>query len=283
MSQASFTRFIDSDRKLLRLIFMLFTLISGVQYGQYFIAYNSSYPFPWKYNLGITFGTFYAYFLLVPGIFTIARIVRRRLDVNWQLVAIHLLLGLLISCLHLLFVQLIEWVQVYRFSEATFVQAYRWKLARWLHLELLLYTVLAAVHYGVNSLGRKKATEGAMTAEVQKATGFLSTVKVKTGSETRYVTIDQVRWIEAYDNYIKCYISESFVVVRSTLSGIEKELDPAAFQRIHRSCIVALREVDLIRGKGSNYEVVLKDGSPLRLSRTYKASLEQKIATTFRA
>lgn len=282
MSQTNLTRFIDSEKKLLRLIFILFTLISGVQYLQYFIAYNSSYPFPWKYNLGITFGTFYTYFLLVPAIFTLARIVRRKLVVNWQLVATHILIGLFISCLHLLLVQLIEWVQVYRFSEASFAQAYRWKLARWLHLELLLYTVLVAARYGVNNLSWKQATEGAMTAEVQKATEFLSTVKVKTGSETRYIAIDQLRWIEAYDNYIKCFMSEGFVVVRSTLSGIEKGLDPAAFQRIHRSCIVALKEVDSIRGKGSNYEVVLKDGNSLKLSRTYKATLEQEIAATVR-
>lgn len=278
MSQTGLTRLIDSEKKLLRLIFILFTLISGVQYLQYFIAYNSSYPFPWKYNVGITFGTFYTWFLLVPIVFLLAEKVRGGLRVNWQLVAVHLFIGLFISCLHLLLVQLIEWAQVYRFSEITFTQAYRWKLARWLHLELLLYTVLVAARYGVNNLSWKKATYGATTAEVQKTTEFLSTVKVKTGSETRYVAIDQLRWIEAYDNYIKCFMEDGFVVVRSTLSGIEKGLDSTAFQRIHRSCIVALKEVDSIRGNGSNYEAVLKGGDALRLSRTYKSALEQKMA-----
>jgi len=282
MSQFSLNRFIDSEKKLLRLVFILFTLISGVQYLQYFIAYNSSYPFPWKYNLGITFGTFYTYFLLVPGIFLVASVARARVIVNWQLVIVHLMTGLVISCLHLLLVQLIEWVQVYRFSEATFTQAFRWKLARWLHLELLLYTVLVAARYGVNNLNWKKVADSTVTAEVEKAKEYLSAVKVKTGYETRYVAIDEVRWIEAYDNYIKCFMKEGFVVVRSTLSGVEKELDPETFQRIHRSCIVALKEVDKIRGNGGNYEVVLKDKTSLRLSRTYRAALEQKVAASVR-
>lgn len=280
MSQAGFTRFIDSEKKLLGLIFIFFTLISGIQYLQYFIAYNSSYPFPWKYNLGITFGTFYTYFLLIPAFFKLLHKLRKSLAINWQLLLAHLFLGLVVSVIHLLLVQLIEWVQVYRFSEATFSQAYRWKLARWLHLEMLLYIVLVAARYGVESLSWKKAAAGVATAEVQKATEFLSTVKVKTGSETRYVAIDQVRWIEAYDNYIKCFMKKGFVVVRSTLTGIEKELDPEGFQRIHRSCIVALREVDLIRGKGSNYEVILKDGNALKLSRTYKSILEEKMSVS---
>ncbi|MCE7991065.1 MAG: LytTR family transcriptional regulator [Roseivirga sp.] len=280
MSQAGLTRFIDSERKLLRLIFIFFTLISGVQYLQYFIAYNSSYPFPWKYNLGITFGTFYTYFLLVPVFFKLSQKLRKRLTTNWQLVLAHLFLGLVVSFIHLLLVQVLEWAQVYRFSEATFSQSYRWKLARWLHLEMLLYTVLVTARYGVGSLSWKKAAAGVSIAEVQKETQFLSTVKVKTGSETRYVAIDQVRWIEAYDNYIKCFMNEGFVVVRSTLSGIEKGLDPEGFQRIHRSCIVALREVDLIRGNGSNYEVILKDGNTLKLSRTYKSALEEKMSAS---
>lgn len=283
MSQSSLSRFIDSEKKLLWLIFILFTLISGVQYLQYFIAYNSSYPFPWKYNFGITFGTFYSYFLLVPGIFLMVSVVKEKVTINWQLVTVHLVIGLAISCLHLLLVQLIEWLQVYRFSEATFGQAYRWKLARWLHLELLLYTVLVVARYGVNNLNWKKATDGVATAEVEKAKEYLSVVKVKTGSETRYVAIDEVRWIEAYDNYIKCFMKEGLVVVRSTLTGVEKELDPEVFQRIHRSCIVALREVDLIRGNGGSYEVVLKDRNSLRLSRTYKTALEEKIAASARA
>ena len=278
MQFARFSRFVDTEKKVLWLIFTFFTIISALQYAQYFIAYNNSYPFPWKYNLSITFGTFYSYFLFVPLAFRMAAILGQRVMKLWALITCHLLLALLISLAHLMIVQLIEWAQVYQWTETPFFTAYRWKLASWIHFEVLIYGVLMAIWHGLQYLKWQKAASKTGTAEPEKGPEYLTRVKVKEGGQIQFISIDEVRWLEAYDNYVKLYVNGRFYLLRKTLGGLEKQLDPARFQRIHRSYLVALEEVEKIRTSGGSYEVTLKQGETLKLSRTYKAVLEGRLA-----
>jgi hypothetical protein len=55
-------------------------------------------------------------------------------------------------------------------------------------------------------------------------------------------------------------------------------LDPKMFMRIHRSAIVRLELVDLfLKGEGGDYEVQLKNGARLRVSRSRREALEQRL------
>lgn len=268
---------ISTDQKVIFWIFLLFTGVSSLQFLQYFIAYNSSYPFPWRWNLGLTFGTFYSYYLFVFLIFWFCRKLKSQqpLIVVWLMW--HLLLAVGIGLAHLAMVNLIEWVQVKNFMEHSFMQSYRWKLAGYLHLEVLMYAFIAGIWYVVQLLRWRKASKGETTGELEKSQPKISRLKVRNGSETSYVDVSQIRWLAAYDNYVKCHLTNRYVLVRATLSGLEKDLDPERFQRIHRSCLVALPEVSHISSKGGKYEVILGDDTTLRLSKTYKTPLEKRL------
>ena len=268
---------LSTDRKVLVWVFLLFTLIALIQFLQYFIAYNSSYPFPWRWNLGLTFGTFYTYYVFVPIIFRACQKLQ-----SWQLsisrwLGFHLLLALVFGLLHLSIINLIEWLQVRAFSEEGYLALFRWKIARYLHLEILMYAFITGIWYVVQLLRWRQASKGEATGVLETKHPKLTRLKVKNGGDTRFVEIDQIRWLEAYDNYVKCHLAGHYLLVRSTLSGIEKELDPSGFQRIHRSCIVALAEVEKIKSQGGKSEVILHDGTALRLSKTYKQRLEQRL------
>ena len=68
-------------------------------------------------------------------------------------------------------------------------------------------------------------------------------------------------------------------LMRRSLAELEGELEPLLFCRIHRSTIVNLervagRELDA----NGEYEVVLRDGARLRLSRTYREALQAKLS-----
>jgi two-component system, LytTR family, response regulator len=65
-------------------------------------------------------------------------------------------------------------------------------------------------------------------------------------------------------------------LLRRSLATLARELDPAAFVRIHRSTLVNLERVRAVRLNASGeYDVVLTDGTKLRLSRRFrKAALE---------
>jgi two-component system LytT family response regulator len=59
-----------------------------------------------------------------------------------------------------------------------------------------------------------------------------------------------------------------------TMSELEERLDPAQFVRIHRSTIVNVDRVTEIQPEyHGEFQVVLQDGTRLRLSRRYRDRL----------
>ena len=59
--------------------------------------------------------------------------------------------------------------------------------------------------------------------------------------------------------------------MRQTMSGILERLDPKQFRRIHRSAIVNLDFVrELQSWTGGDMLVLMRDGTKLTLSRTYR-------------
>jgi two-component system LytT family response regulator len=59
------------------------------------------------------------------------------------------------------------------------------------------------------------------------------------------------------------------------MNALEKQLDPAKFQRLHRSTIVNLDRIKELQPHAhGDYAVILQDGTPLKLSRSYRPKLE---------
>ena len=84
-----------------------------------------------------------------------------------------------------------------------------------------------------------------------------------------------IDWIEAADNYVCLHCGSATHVLRETMSGLESQLDPAAFVRIHRSAIVNLHRVREIQPwfRGDS-RLVLDNGTVLTLSRTYRGRVQ---------
>jgi two-component system LytT family response regulator len=72
------------------------------------------------------------------------------------------------------------------------------------------------------------------------------------------------------------HVSGKTHVIRERMQTLEERLDPAKFLRIHRSAIVRLDQVDtLVRDPGGDYEVRLKSGAQLSVSRGRVEQLER--------
>jgi two-component system LytT family response regulator len=62
---------------------------------------------------------------------------------------------------------------------------------------------------------------------------------------------------------------------RAGLATVASRLDPFRFVRIHRSSVVNLRSVAFLeRRSHGEFEVVMKEGTRLMLSRSYRAEVE---------
>lgn len=103
------------------------------------------------------------------------------------------------------------------------------------------------------------------------ANDYLHRIAVKEGDRITFLHVDTIDWIEAADNYICLHVGPKRYLLRSKLGDIEKQLDPQSFLRIHRSRIVNIDRIREMQPQGSgDCIVVLKDGTELTSSRTYR-------------
>jgi two-component system LytT family response regulator len=110
----------------------------------------------------------------------------------------------------------------------------------------------------------------------------LRRLTVRTQERISFIEVDDVIWFEAARDYVKVHANGRAPLVRMTMTDLAAALDPARFARIHRTTIVALGAIaelqPYFRGE---YVVVLRDGTKLRLSRRYRASLAAALGASF--
>ena len=99
---------------------------------------------------------------------------------------------------------------------------------------------------------------------------YLTRVSVKTAGKIVLVDVTTVDWIEAADNYVRLHVGTREYLHRETLAGLEKQLNPERFVRIHRSALVQIdRIAELHPASHGDMDVVLRNGKTLTLSRTW--------------
>lgn len=92
----------------------------------------------------------------------------------------------------------------------------------------------------------------------------------------RYVLIrtGDIDWIESAANYVRIHARGASYMLRATMTDLERQLDPVQFARIHRTTIVNVDRVKEINPEWhGDFDVVLRDGTTLRLSRSYRDRL----------
>jgi len=110
------------------------------------------------------------------------------------------------------------------------------------------------------------------------ATPYLERIAVEMRGKVRVVPVEQIDYITADGPYAELHTGERTHLIREAMHTLEERLDPRHFVRIHRSAIVRLQLVDtLLRGAGGDYEVQLKSGLRLPVSRSRREELERRL------
>ncbi|MBK6296361.1 MAG: response regulator transcription factor [Rhodoferax sp.] len=87
------------------------------------------------------------------------------------------------------------------------------------------------------------------------------------------VSVAEILWLEAADNYVVVHHAQGAPLMRRTLAGLLADLGPG-FVRTHRSSAVALAQVvQLQRLAKGDATVLLRDGAQVACSRQYRAAL----------
>jgi two-component system LytT family response regulator len=98
---------------------------------------------------------------------------------------------------------------------------------------------------------------------------------IRSGRETVRLDVTTIDWIDAAGDYMCLHADGQTHVLRATMKELEEMLDPAVFQRVHRSTIVNLARVRSLRPH-LNGECFLKlqSGQEVKLSRSFRDKVE---------
>lgn len=119
-------------------------------------------------------------------------------------------------------------------------------------------------------------TEPAAKKPVQGASAYLQRLMIKTKDQIAVVNVGTIDWIESAGDYVYVHSQAHKHIVRETLVSLEERLDPLLFVRIHRSVIVNIEQISMLRpNEHGDFDVTLKCGTKLKLSRTYRPHFEQ--------
>jgi two-component system LytT family response regulator len=120
--------------------------------------------------------------------------------------------------------------------------------------------------------------DGRPSESVSTKTPYLERIPVEMPGKVRVVPVADIQYFTASGPYVELHTAERTHLIRASIQTLEEQLDPATFLRIHRSIIVRLDLIDtFIRGAGGDYEVVLKTGARLKVSRSRREELERRI------
>ena len=103
-------------------------------------------------------------------------------------------------------------------------------------------------------------------------------VVVRKGNAISLIPVEQIRYVEAQDDYVMIYHKEGKALKQQTMKFYEENLSKNDFVRIHRSFIVRVQEIKKIEPYGKDTHVaVLQSGDKLPVSRAGYKQLKEEL------
>ena len=107
----------------------------------------------------------------------------------------------------------------------------------------------------------------------------LERLVVKSAGRIFFLSVSEIDWIEAADNYVRLHAGTESHLLRETMNSLESKLDPAQFLRVHRSRIVNVGKIKelqpLFRGE---YDIMLRNGTRVESGRGYRDRIQKLLA-----
>ncbi len=118
----------------------------------------------------------------------------------------------------------------------------------------------------------------ALLEELKAGSKYLERLVIKAAGRIYFLETSEIDWIGAEGNYVSVHSGKKSHLLRETISGLEAQLDPKKFVRIHRSAIVRLDRIqELQPWFHGEYRIILQDGTQLTLSRNYRDKLQEAL------
>ena len=103
-------------------------------------------------------------------------------------------------------------------------------------------------------------------------------IVVRKGNAINLIPVEQIRYVEAQDDYVMIYHNEGKALKQQTMKFYEENLPKTDFVRIHRSYIVKVENIKRIEPYGKdNHVAILDSGDKLPVSRSGYKHLKDEL------
>lgn len=134
----------------------------------------------------------------------------------------------------------------------------------------------AIIKWQKNTTTLQPATIQQLSETTPKQPEEKNRIVVKNGSNIRIIPVEDIVYIEAYDDYVKIFTKDTYYLKKKTMNYYEEILDNTLFFRTHRSFIINLQELTKIESLEKNsYIAILKNGKRIPISRTSYSKLRE--------
>ena len=117
-----------------------------------------------------------------------------------------------------------------------------------------------------------------MASQAPERQRRLDRLVVKSGGTTRFIRVVDIDYIEAAGVYVSLHVAGKALLYRATLHDLVERLDPMRFVRVHRSAVANIESILQLEARShGEFDIVFKNGSRSRVSRTYRAHLEKRL------
>lgn len=104
---------------------------------------------------------------------------------------------------------------------------------------------------------------------------------IKNKENISFISVNEIDWIESAGDYVYVHQGDKKHLIRETLISLEEKLDKNKFSRIHRTAIINIDKINILKySDHGEYDVYLKNGVKLKLSRTYKDNFQKVIGNS---
>ncbi len=132
------------------------------------------------------------------------------------------------------------------------------------------------VNTEVNSQEKKTLGLAQVLEEHYERKELVTRVAVRTGTKIHIVSVDQIKYFESMDDYVKIHTESGSFLKQNTMKYYEEHLPTDDFLRIHRSYIVRLKEINRVELMGKDSHVaILNDGTQVKVSRAGYSKLKE--------
>ncbi|MFP6805607.1 MAG: response regulator [Pseudomonadales bacterium] len=127
----------------------------------------------------------------------------------------------------------------------------------------------------ISITGKSETSVAQLIKENAGTKSYPDRIAIKDGGETTLVATVDIDWVDAAGDYMCIHANDKTHIMRVTMKDLESQLDPANFQRVHRSTIVNLdRVVKVCSHMNGEFHLILNNGSMVKMSRSYKEKVK---------